>query len=48
MSVDDFEINQEDSIKQLYRTATHELVHFNYQEKIVWKGSLIDTKFSYK
>lgn len=38
MSIDDFEINQEDSVGQLYRTATHELVHFNYQDKIVLDG----------
>lgn len=40
MSVDDYSMNQNDSVNQIYKTATHELVHFYYQSEInVTEGS---------
>lgn len=35
MAIDDNEMDQEDGANQTYRTATHELVHFYYQDNIV-------------
>jgi len=34
MSVDDTVMETEDSINELYKTATHEMVHFYYQKDV--------------
>lgn len=34
MSVDDISMSNDDAVKELYKTATHEIVHFYYQDRI--------------